>query len=93
MLFDFAGLAPNNCCKLLVATVTPRPIAWVARQDLAGVPNAAPCSFFNAMSGYPLMVVFGTGGREQGTRRTPATTYAATASLWSTWWTRPRPMP
>ena len=66
MLFDFAALTPQDCYKLLVATITPRPIAWVVTQDLAGQLNAAPYSFFNAMSGDPPLVVFGIGGREPG---------------------------
>ena len=66
MLFDFAALAPKDCYKLLVATITPRPIAWVVTQDLEGRLNAAPYSFFNAMSGDPPVVVFGIGGREPG---------------------------
>lgn len=66
MLFDFAMLSPTECYKLLVATVTPRPIAWVVTQDPAGQLNAAPYSFFNAMSGDPPVVVFGIGGREPG---------------------------
>ena len=66
MLFDFATLSPTECYKLLVATVTPRPIAWVVTQDPAGQLNAAPYSFFNAMSGDPPVVVFGIGGREPG---------------------------
>ena len=66
MLFDFAALTPNDCYKLLVATVTPRPIAWVVTQDAEGRLNAAPYSFFNVMSGDPPVVVFGIGGREPG---------------------------
>ncbi len=66
MLFDFATLSPTECYKLLVATVTPRPIAWVVTRDPAGQLNAAPYSFFNAMSGDPPVVVFGIGGREPG---------------------------
>lgn len=66
MLFDFAGLAARDCYKLLVATVVPRPIAWVVTQDPAGVLNAAPYSFFNVLSGDPPLVVIGIGGREPG---------------------------
>jgi len=66
MLFDFATLSPTECYKLLVATITPRPIAWVVTQDPVGQLNAAPYSFFNAMSGDPPVVVFGIGGREPG---------------------------
>ena len=66
MLFDFRSLAPRDCYKLLVATVVPRPIAWVVTQDDSGVLNAAPYSFFNVLSGEPPLVVIGIGGREPG---------------------------
>ena len=66
MLFDFRALPARDCYKLLVATVTPRPIAWVVTQDPEGRLNAAPYSFFNAMSGDPPVVVFGIGGRAPG---------------------------
>ena len=66
MLFDFDRLSPENCYKLLVSTVVPRPIAWVVTCDLAGRVNAAPFSFFNAVSGDPPIVVIGIGGRGPG---------------------------
>ena len=66
MLFDFAELKSENAYKLLVATIGPRPIAWVTTQDVDGSINAAPFSFFNAMSGNPPVVAFGIGGRGPG---------------------------
>jgi flavin reductase (DIM6/NTAB) family NADH-FMN oxidoreductase RutF len=66
MLFDFADLAPQDRYKLLTSTIVPRPIAWVVTQDPAGVLNAAPYSFFNAVSGNPPIVVLGIGGRRPG---------------------------
>ena len=66
MHFDFATLPARDCYKLLFSTVTPRPIAWVVTHDLQGRLNAAPYSFFNAMSGDPPVVVFGIGGHEPG---------------------------
>ena len=66
MLFDFANLTPHDCYKLLVATVVPRPIAWVVTQSEDGILNAAPYSFFNVMSGDPPLVVIGIGGRRPG---------------------------
>jgi flavin reductase (DIM6/NTAB) family NADH-FMN oxidoreductase RutF len=78
MLFDFAALPPRECYKLLVSTVTPRPIAWVVSQDKAGRLNAAPFSFFNALSGDPPVIGFGTSSHEPGrpkdTRRNVAET-------------------
>lgn len=66
MLFDFADTTNTNIYKLLVATIGPRPIAWVTTQDTDGTVNAAPFSFFNAMSGNPPVVAFGIGGRAPG---------------------------
>jgi flavin reductase (DIM6/NTAB) family NADH-FMN oxidoreductase RutF len=66
VLFDMEALDPANTYKLLVSTVVPRPIAWVTTMDAAGALNAAPYSFFNAMSGHPPVVCFGIGGRRPG---------------------------
>jgi len=61
MLFDFKEIPGKECYKLLVSTVTPRPIAWVVSQDAKGLVNAAPFSFFNAFSGEPPVVGIGIG--------------------------------
>lgn len=66
MLFDFDWISPENRYKLLVSTVVPRPIAWVVTLDLEGRLNAAPFSFFNAVSQDPPVVVIGIGGRGPG---------------------------
>jgi flavin reductase (DIM6/NTAB) family NADH-FMN oxidoreductase RutF len=66
MLFDFAAISPRERYKLLVSTVTPRPIAWVVSQDVHGQLNAAPFSFFNAFSGDPPVVGIGIGSHEPG---------------------------
>jgi flavin reductase (DIM6/NTAB) family NADH-FMN oxidoreductase RutF len=66
MQFDFQDTANENVYKLLVATIGPRPIAWVTTQDVDGTVNAAPFSFFNAMSGNPPVIAFGIGGRGPG---------------------------
>ena len=66
MFFDFAELDPKERYKLLVSTITPRPIAWVVSQDAGGVLNAAPFSFFNALSGDPPVVGIGIGSHQPG---------------------------
>ena len=66
MFFDFAALSPEHRYKLLVSTVVPRPIAWVVTLDLEGRVNAAPFSFFNAVSQDPPVLVIGVGGRTPG---------------------------
>ncbi|HVA94886.1 MAG TPA: flavin reductase family protein [Candidatus Dormibacteraeota bacterium] len=66
MQFDFSKLSAKQCYKLLVSTVTPRPIAWVVSQDANGEVNAAPFSFFNAFAGDPPVVGVGMGSHVPG---------------------------
>ena len=66
MLFDLSTIDPSLGYKLLVSTITPRPIAWVVSRDAAGVLNAAPYSFFNAFSSNPPVVGVGVGPRPAG---------------------------
>ncbi len=61
MLFDFAEIPGKDSYKLLVSSVTPRPIAWVVTLDPQGILNAAPFSFFNVFSGDPPVVGIGVG--------------------------------
>jgi flavin reductase (DIM6/NTAB) family NADH-FMN oxidoreductase RutF len=66
MLFDFDKIESENRYKLIVSTVTPRPIAWVVTQDANGLVNAAPYSFFNAFANDPPVLIIGIGGRKPG---------------------------
>ncbi|MFV0382856.1 flavin reductase family protein [Paracoccus sp. (in: a-proteobacteria)] len=59
MRFDLTPEDPQRSYKLLTATVTPRPIAWISSQSPDGVVNAAPYSFFNAMGHTPPTVAIG----------------------------------
>jgi len=72
MYFDFAALDGRNTYKLMTATIVPRPIAWVVSQDEQGRNNAAPFSFFGAMSGEPPVVCLGVGSRTEGPKDTGA---------------------
>lgn len=78
MLFDFQSLKPAIRYKLMVSTIVPRPIAWVVSQDAAGALNAAPFSFFNALSSDPPVIGIGVGrhssGRGKDTRNNIAST-------------------
>jgi len=66
MLFDFGRISPRDGYKLLVSTVTPRPIAWVTSQNPEGRLNAAPFSFFNCFAGDPPVIGIGMGSHEPG---------------------------
>lgn len=59
MHFDVAAIPAADAYKLLVSTVVPRPIALATTVDAEGRVNAAPFSFFNAVSSVPPVVVLG----------------------------------
>jgi flavin reductase (DIM6/NTAB) family NADH-FMN oxidoreductase RutF len=59
MRFDLDKISPAIAYKLLVATVVPRPIAWVVTRSIEGRLNAAPFSFFNVMGPNPATLVLG----------------------------------
>ncbi|KMN37595.1 MULTISPECIES: flavin reductase family protein [Chromobacterium] len=50
---DISALPAESVYPLLVGSVQPRPIAWVSTQDLHGVANLAPFSFFTVASVSP----------------------------------------
>ncbi len=72
MQFDFSTLSPAAVYKLMVSTIVPRPIAWVVTKSADGSVNAAPYSFFNAVSGDPPLVVIGVGARDTGNAKDTA---------------------
>ncbi|MEC9433458.1 MAG: flavin reductase family protein [Pseudomonadota bacterium] len=57
--FDFATLSPRDRYKLIIGTVAPRPIALVTTVDAEGRVNAAPFSFFNALTADPPILALG----------------------------------
>lgn len=66
MLFRMQQLSAQQCYKILTATITPRPIAWVTTRSRDGVMNAAPFSFFNVMGDAPPLLALGIQGRPGG---------------------------
>ncbi len=61
MQFDFSAITGAERYRLMLNTVSPRPVAWVVTQDAAGICNAAPFSFFNAMMATPPILAVGIG--------------------------------
>lgn len=59
---DASQVSWQDQYKLMVGTVTPRPIALVTTLGADG-PNAAPFSFFNAVGSDPAMLMFSVGDR------------------------------
>ncbi|WP_426957060.1 flavin reductase family protein [Muricoccus radiodurans] len=66
MLFDFEAMPKKDRYKLVVASVVPRPIAWIVTLDANGVANAAPFSFFNVLASDPVILGIGVGLRGVG---------------------------
>ena len=56
MQIDPASLDPKTVHKLMIGTVVPRPIAWITSHNGGGAWNAAPFSYFNAVSSRPCVV-------------------------------------
>ena len=72
MEWDFTRLPTPQRYKLLVALVTPRPIAFVSTRGRDGVENAAPFSFFNVMGEEPPIVIVSMDRRRGGERKDSA---------------------
>ena len=72
MEIDLEGKHARRAYAMLVALVTPRPIAWVTTLDAKGVVNAAPFSFFNALGANPPIIGFAPGDRDDGSPKDTA---------------------
>lgn len=58
MIVDPAQTTPGNIYKLLIGSITPRPIAFVSTVNKDGVNNLAPYSFFTGVSANPPVIGF-----------------------------------
>jgi flavin reductase (DIM6/NTAB) family NADH-FMN oxidoreductase RutF len=58
VLFDPAEMEDAHTYKILTGCVVPRPIGFISSMSREGVLNAAPFSFFNALSHKPPLVGF-----------------------------------
>jgi len=66
MQIDPAGLEGRDLYRLMISVVVPRPIAWVSSLSAGGVLNAAPFSYFQALSSSPPTVMISVGRRRGG---------------------------
>jgi flavin reductase (DIM6/NTAB) family NADH-FMN oxidoreductase RutF len=63
---DPATLSVRDRKKIIQGLVVPRPIAFITSMSGRGVVNAAPFSFFNAVSVDPPVLAFGIEPRDDG---------------------------
>lgn len=72
MIIDPESTEPVNIYKLIIGSITPRPIAFVSTVDNDGLANLAPFSFFTGVSANPPAVGFSPvvthGGRRRDSR-------------------------
>lgn len=81
MQIDPALQSKADNYKLLTNLVIPRPIAWISSQNLSGVVNLAPFSFFNAVGADPLYVIFSVANNESGHAKDTANNIHATGEF------------
>ncbi|MEA3190086.1 MAG: hypothetical protein QOD77_668 [Thermoplasmata archaeon] len=63
---EAAAWDAREAYRFLTAAVAPRPIAWVTTLSPAGLPNAAPFSWFNAVCADPMMLAISIQRRADG---------------------------
>lgn len=58
MPLDFSTLSARDAYRWMIATIVPRPIAWVSTISPGGVTNLAPFSFFQGICANPPTLMF-----------------------------------
>jgi flavin reductase (DIM6/NTAB) family NADH-FMN oxidoreductase RutF len=71
MMIDPSTLTPRELYQLVISCVVPRPIALVTSVSAQGIVNAAPFSFFNAVSAHPPILMISVDKR-RGVRKDTA---------------------
>jgi len=66
MEVDPADLDSKALYRLMISAIVPRPIAWTSTISPGGVLNAAPFSYFQALTSKPPMVMISVGARRGG---------------------------
>lgn len=69
MQLDPEALAARDRYLLMIATILPRPIAWVATVSPDGRPNLAPFSFFTGICANPMTVCFAPVNDRNGKKK------------------------
>jgi flavin reductase (DIM6/NTAB) family NADH-FMN oxidoreductase RutF len=69
MLLDFSTLKPRDAYAWMIATIMPRPIAWVSTVSIDGKTNLAPFSFFQGVTSNPPTLMFVPVNTRDGTKK------------------------
>lgn len=81
MQIDPASLAPRDMYQLMIAAITPRPIAWVSTISPRGITNLAPFSFFNGVAANPPTIVFSPVNHRDGSKKDTVVNVEQTSEL------------
>lgn len=63
MIVDLAKLSSRDRYKWMIASIVPRPIAFVSTVSADGAPNLAPFSFYTGVSSTPPVLAISVGPR------------------------------
>jgi len=69
MQLDFTTTAPRDAYLWMIATIMPRPIAWVSTISADGKTNLAPYSFFQGVCANPPTLMFVPVNNRQGEKK------------------------
>lgn len=69
MKLDPATVSPNAAYHWLIASIVPRPIAWVSTLNENGTANLAPFSFFTGITSEPLTCLICVGRHSDGRKK------------------------
>lgn len=69
MNIDPETLATRDRYRLMIATILPRPIAWVSTVSPEGLPNLAPFSFFTGIAANPMSLCFAPVNDRNGKKK------------------------
>jgi flavin reductase (DIM6/NTAB) family NADH-FMN oxidoreductase RutF len=69
MRLDFTAIPARDAYAWMIATILPRPIAWVSTISADGKTNLAPFSFFQGVTSNPPTLMFVPVNKRDGTKK------------------------
>lgn len=81
MIVKLADLSHRERYAWMIASIIPRPIAWISTLSSDGVRNLAPFSFFNGICSDPPTVSIAIGRKRGGVRKDTLTNIEETGEL------------
>lgn len=79
-MYELDAMEKREGYPLFLTAIVPRPIGWISTVDEAGIANAAPFSWFNAICADPYLVGISIG-RRRGERKDTARNIHATGEF------------